>query len=139
MRCDLLTEFSIYLADRPGELAGVLESLTVAGTHLAGVSVSVDESQRGLARIIGAPEEAMRHVFEGIVDSGAGPVIEAPVLAVDVSDRPSAFRDIAGCLAAQGINVRYAYQTPALNGFPARCVFRVDEPEAATPFVERLA
>lgn len=138
MQCDLLTEFSIYLADRPGELAGVLEATAAAGVHLAAISVG-DTQQRGLIRLIGAPEDALRRLCEGLVDSGAGPVAEARVLAVGLADRPSAFLDVAASFAAEGVNVRYAYQSPNVNGFPARCVFRVDDPEKGQAAVERLA
>jgi len=138
MQCERLTEFSIYLADRPGELAGVLETAAAHGIHLAAISVG-DTQQRGLIRVIGAPEDKLRKLCEGLVASGAGPVAEACVLAVGLADRPSAFRDVAVSFAAEGVNVRYAYQSPSLNGFPARCVFRVDDPDKAQAAVERLA
>lgn len=137
MQHAVVTEFSIYMADRPGELAGVLEAASAAGVHLGAICVG-DTQQRGLIRLLGAPEDALRRLCEGLVDSGAGPVVEALVLAVDMAERPSAFRDVATGLAADGVNIRYAYQSPSVNGFPARCVFRVDDPERASQIVERL-
>ena len=36
------------------------------------------------------------------------------------------------------VNVLYAYQAPALNGTPACCVFRVDDPDKAEQAIAGL-
>ena len=137
MHYDLVTEFSIYLADRPGELAGVLEAAAAAGVHIEAVTVG-DSNARGLIRLIGDQAETMRGVCEQLVHAGGGPVTEAIVLAVDVSQRPSAFRDIVSQFASDRVNVKYAYQAPQLNGSPPRCIFRVEEPEVAAKSLDAL-
>lgn len=138
MHITRLTEFSIYLADRPGELAGVLEALRAAGVRAEAVVVS-EHNGRGLVRLIGTPEEALRRVCEGLCDSGAGPVAEAQVLSVALDERPGAFAEVASRLGVSRINIRYAYQAPSVNGMPARCIFRVDDPAAAEGVLRSLA
>ncbi|MEO0716398.1 MAG: hypothetical protein AAFY58_05355 [Planctomycetota bacterium] len=137
MHYDNVTEFSIYLADKPGALAGVLEAATIEGVHVQAVTVG-DSHGSGLIRLVGNDAEALRQVCEQLVHAGGGPVTEATVLAVDVSERPNAFRDIVSQFASDGVNVKYAYQAPQLNGSPARCIFRVEEPDMATKSLDTL-
>lgn len=101
-------EFSVYLDQRPGELAGVLEAAAAGGVEITGMAVT-EHLDRGLVRLLGRPEEQLRHVCESLVESGAGPVVEFEVLLVKIDQRPAAPLDIARHLAEADINVRYAY------------------------------
>lgn len=137
MEVTRVREFSVYLTDRPGELAGVLEALTAAGATATALSV-VEQNGNGLVRLLGEPEDAVRQVFEGVTDTGAGPVTEAEVLAVGLGDNPASLRGAAVKLAAAGVNVRYAYQAPANNGTPARWVLRVDDTDKAEAIIREV-
>lgn len=130
MEVTRVKEFSVYLTDRPGELAGILEALAAAGAAVMALSV-VEQNGKGLVRLLGEPEEAVRRVCEGVTDTGAGPVAETEVLVVCLGDNPGIFREVAVRLADAEVNVRYAYQSPARNGTEARCILRVDDPEKA--------
>jgi len=127
MDASIRTEFSIYLAQRPGELAGVLDALSTVGVDLHAVCV-VDQNSRGLVRLLGEPEERVREVFESLVEAGAGPVLETPVLAVSSENRPRLLRDVAAKLALAGVNVQHAYSgsAPGREG-RGECVFRVSD------------
>jgi hypothetical protein len=76
MKPQRLTEFSIYLDQRPGELAGVLDALAAAGVDLLALSVT-EHNGRGLIRVLGEPIEQLRAVCESLIDSGVGPVVES--------------------------------------------------------------
>lgn len=130
MEVSRVREFSVYLTDRPGELAGVLEALAAAGAVVTALSV-VEQNGKGLVRLLGEPEASVRRVCEGVADTGAGPVTETDVLAVGLGQNPGVFREVAVRLAAAGVNVRYAYQSPSHNGTPARCILRVDDADKA--------
>ncbi len=130
-------EFSVYLQDRPGELAGVLEAHAAAGVQIAGVSVT-EVNGRGLVRLIGHSESGVRKVCEQLCDAGAGPVAEADVVVAHLEDRPNGFLEIALHLAAAGINVRYAYFGAQSNGSPPTCVIRVDDLDAAEAGIRSL-
>ncbi|MDX9910517.1 MAG: hypothetical protein RBS39_01660 [Phycisphaerales bacterium] len=137
------TEFSFYLDNRPGEMAGVLEAAAQAHVELTGLSVAEHLSPnggpgRGIVRVVGEPLEVLRHVCESLVDSGHGPVVESEVLCVNVDARPGAVREIATRFALDKVNVRYAYLTPAVNGYPARYFVRVDDLERAEACVRSL-
>ncbi len=130
-------EFSIYLTDRPGELAGVLEALAAAGATVTALAV-VEQNGKGLVRLLGEPEDAVRRVCEGVTDTGAGPVTEVEILAVGLGDNPGVFREVAVRLAAAAVNVRYAYQAPAQNGTPSRCILRVDDADKAESIIREV-
>lgn len=132
-----LTEFSIYLQQRPGELAGLLDAAHAAGVEVISISTT-EHLDRGCVRLLGYPEETLRHVCESMVDAGVGPVVESPVVAVSVEDRPGIVRDLVVLMADNRVNVRYCYFVP-----PSRvsektlCVFRFDEFERAIEIIEQ--
>lgn len=132
-----LTEFSIYLQQRPGELAGLLDAAQAAGIDIFSISTT-EQLDRGCARLLGHPEQALRQVFESMVDAGVGPVVEAPVVAISVEDRPGVVRELAVLMADNRINVRYCYFVPP-SQINARtmCVFRFDEHHSAIDLIER--
>ncbi|TVS03373.1 MAG: hypothetical protein EA423_08585 [Phycisphaerales bacterium] len=132
------TEFSIYLADRPGELAGFLEAAAAAGITFSAIAVA-DSNGRGCVRLLGRPEERLRELCESMVESGAGPVLESPVVVVPMATGQGFMREISTKLALAGVNVQYAYLAPPENGSPTRCVLRVDNPDAALKAIESIA
>jgi len=130
MQLDHATEFSIYLDQRPGELAGLLDMFRTAGVCVAALCVT-EHNGRGLVRIVGEPEADLRGIGESLAERGLGPVVEARVLTVNIDERPSIMRDLATALADHEINIRYAYLAPGTTDRPTRCIFRVDDPERA--------
>ncbi len=136
-------EFNIYLADRPGELAGVLEALAAAGVQVTALSV-VEQTgngvdHKGLVRLLGEPVEAVRRVCEGVTDTGAGPVMEVEVLVVSLGEHAGRFREVAVKLADAKVNVRYVYQCPSPDGGTVRCVLRVEDTDKAEQVIGELA
>ena len=132
-----LTEFSIYLDQRPGELAGLLGVLRSDGIEAQAIAIS-EHNGRGLVRVLGEPVDAFRRVAEALADRGVGPVVEATVLAVDIDKRPSVMHDLAMALADHQINVRYGYTAPARNGRPGLFVFRVDDLDTVISTIEGI-
>lgn len=134
MQTDRFTEFALYLAHRPGELAGVLEAAAAASVQIAGLCVT-EYKDKGIVRVLGEPEEGLRHVCESLVEAGVGPVVESPVLAFE--NRPGALRDVCVSLADARINIQHVYLA-ASNGHPNRVVLRVDDLNAAAEAIARL-
>lgn len=138
MHLQRLTEFSIYLDQRPGELAGILDTFGATGVTVDGFTVS-EHQGRGLIRLIGEPVERIRSFSEALTERGLGPVIESEVMAADIDRRPSLLRDLTTALADKGFNVRYAYVLrPASTGGGTRCVLRVDELDRAIETIEGM-
>jgi len=137
MQTERLTEFSIYLAQRPGELAGLLEAAAAAGVNILGLCVT-EYKDKGLVRLIAEPEEPLRHVCESLVEAGVGPVVESPVLAFDIENRPGALRDVAVGLADARINIQYVYLSGTVPGKASRAVMRVDDLERGIEAITAL-
>lgn len=132
----LLSEFSVYLQQRPGELAGVLDAAKAAGVTITSISTT-EYQDRGCVRLLGAPETALRQMCESLVDAGIGPVVEAPVVVVGVENRPVAIRDLSVLMADNRINIRYCYLIPSIEGIEgAACVFRFDEHDRAVELLD---
>ncbi|MEM0983286.1 MAG: hypothetical protein AAGI17_04985 [Planctomycetota bacterium] len=140
-----LHEFSIYLDQRPGELAGVLDLATSRGISVTAVSVS-EHNGRGCVRLLGEPLEDLRALCESLTDSGVGPVVESEVIGVetgavngdDAGSETAKMCELAKALADARINVRYGYLAPAHNGHRAMCIIRVDEPDEVAKQLEQL-
>jgi len=137
MQTIVMSEFSVYLQQRPGELAGVLEAAKAAGVEIISVSTT-EYSDRGCVRLLGAPAQALRHVCESLVDAGIGPVVEAPVVGVGVRNRTGMIRDLSVMMADHRINIRYCYLVPEVEGIEGSVfVMRFDEHERALELIEQ--
>lgn len=131
-----LTEFSIYLQQRPGELAGLLDAALAAGIEIISISTT-EHLDRGCVRLLGTPEAALRSVCESMVEAGVGPVVESPVIGVSVENRPGIVRDLAVLMTDNRINVRYCYFVPASSVSQlTMCVFCFDEHDSAMQLLE---
>lgn len=131
MQTHVLSEFSVYLQQRPGELAGVLEAAKAAGVSITSVSTT-EYQDKGCVRLLGEPVATLRQACESLVDAGIGPVVEAPVVAVGVRNKPGTIRDLSVLMADNRINIRYCYMVPELEGIEgSACVLRFDEHEQA--------
>ncbi len=131
------TEFTIYLDQRPGELAGLLEAAAAASVHISAISTA-EHKDRGVIRVLGTPVDALRHVMESLVESGVGPMVESEVISVPIDGRPRLIRDLAVSMADHRVNIRYCYFAPASNGDQARAVFRFDDIDAAEKVIVDL-
>jgi len=137
MQTIVMSEFSVYLQQRPGELAGVLEAAKAAGVRIVSVSTT-EYSDRGCVRLLGTPTQALRQVCESLVDAGIGPVVEAPVVGVAAGNRTGVIRDLSVMMADNRVNIRYCYMVPEVEGIEgAVFVMRFDEHERALGLIER--
>lgn len=134
-----LSEFSVYMQQRPGELAGVLDAAMASGVQIHSISTT-EYQERGCVRLIGTPEDTLRRMCESLADAGIGPLVEAPVVAVCVENRPGMIRDLSVLMADNRINIRYCYLVPAIAGVEGMdgpvCVFRFDEHDRALELID---
>ena len=136
MQTIVMSEFSVYLQQRPGELAGVLEAAAASGVEIISISTT-EYSDRGCVRLLGEPVSGLRQVCESLVDAGIGPVVEAPVIGVGVRNRPGMIRDLSVMMADNRVNIRYCYLVPRIGGIDGSvCVMRFDEHERALELIE---
>ena len=115
------TQFSIFLVKNPGVLAQVTSALAKAKVNIIAMTL-VDSSEHGVLRIVCTDEAGkVRRVLAKAHDQ----FTESEVLALDLSNKPGVFAAVADKLAAEHININYAYCTGGARGGKTTAIFKV--------------
>ena len=102
----MATDLTLYLDDRPGELARVGDVLGEAGANIAGLcALTSGGGQAEVHILVDDPTPA----FESLQDAGIKIAAEQEVIVLDVEDRPGALGDITRKLANANVNLTTAY------------------------------
>ena len=105
----MATDLTVVLADRPGELARLGETLGAAGINVLGMCAMTGEG-RGFVHVLVADERA--ETAERALESGAmGVAARREALVIDVEDRPGTLGEAARALAEANVNIELAYTT----------------------------
>jgi hypothetical protein len=114
------TQFSVFLVNKPGVLAQVLGELAKAKVNIIAMTMA-DTTEHGVLRLIADDPGTARKVMKKL----SIPVTEADVLAVEVPSRPGSIADICARLAADHVNIAYAYATSSGTGGKTMCIVKV--------------
>jgi len=115
-----VTQFSVFLVNKPGVLAQVTRSLAEAKLNLVAMTL-VDSQEHGVLRMVVEDEQEARKVL-GRLNL---PMTETEVVCIDLSNRPGALADVAQLLGENHININYAYCTSGAPGGRTTGVFKV--------------
>ncbi|MEA3211171.1 MAG: hypothetical protein QOE70_4228 [Chthoniobacter sp.] len=126
MITELRRQLSVAIENEPGRLGQIGRLLAVRGIHIDAFSV-IDNVEQGMVRLMTSDPAAARAALK----EGGLPVVEAEVLAVEMSDRVGNLAAVGEALAAAGINIEYAYASTAEIGQPARLILRTTSPQKA--------
>ncbi len=101
---DVVTQLSVFLANKPGTLAQVCEALGNAGINIYGLTISDSVDHAVVRMVVNDPRKAMA-LFEerGVL------VVENEVLMIESSNRPGSLSEIAAKLGKAKVNIEYAY------------------------------
>ncbi len=114
-------QISVSLVNKPGRLADMLNALAKEKVSFRALSV-MDSGTRGTVRFVPENFDNAIEVLQGInVHYEA-----ADVLLVDMPNQSGAFRKICEKLAAEHLNIDYAYSSFA-NGKGVKAVVRVND------------
>lgn len=118
----MLTDLTVYLDDRPGQLAAVTRALADAGVNIEGYFGLVVGGQGIMHVLVDDEAAAMRALSDADFE------VREPqeVLTVDCEDRPGALAERVEALAQAGVNVTVSYL-----GTGTRVVVGADDVEAA--------
>jgi hypothetical protein len=122
-----LTQLSLFVENRPGQLRIPCEIIGRAGLDLLTVSLA-DTSQFGILRIIVKDWARAQSALEeaGFV------VTPTEVLVVELPDRPGGLASVLQRFEDEDISVEYMYELGTrLRGESAMLVFRVEDAAAA--------
>ena len=120
-----MTEFTVHMANRPGQLAALADRLAEAGIHieaLAAFSQGSDSMVRLMANDVGTTRRVLSEAglrFE-----------EQPVIETVIKDSPDALAQMTRRLADSGVNIEAMYLLHA-NGDSLHFALAVDDHDTA--------
>jgi hypothetical protein len=122
----IIKQISVFLENRPGTLAEVLEALSASDINIRAMAVA-DTADFGILRlIVNEPDKV-----EKVLRTASFAVKTTPVLAMKVPDHPGGLLDEIKRLTAAGINIEYVYAFATTAPEAARVVLKVDDLEKA--------
>ncbi len=129
-----VTQISVFLENRPGRLAHLLQVLSDAKVNLRALSLA-DTADFGIARaIVTDTEAAMKAIRQAGLTAAT-----TEVLRVEVPDVPGGLdKQIVEPLAHAGVNVEYMYAHSERAGEKAVVVMKVDNLEKAQKALQAL-
>jgi hypothetical protein len=119
-------QISVFLENRSGGLADVVDVLAAAGVDLRALSVA-DQSDFGILRLIVDDDEKATRALRAAGFTAK----KTPVVAVEIPDRPGGLGSTLHALKSGGINVEYMYAFVKKRGENAVVIFRFDEVQRA--------
>lgn len=115
-----VTQFSVFLVNKPGVLAQVMGALAKSKINVVALTL-VDSSEHGVLRLVCKAPERARKVLSRTHDY----FTETEVLALELTNEPGAFAGAAQKLADAHININYAYCTGGAPGGKTTAIFKV--------------
>ena len=118
----IIRQISIFLENKPGQLAGICRALAKAEVNIATLSLA-DSADFGIVRMI-----VDDHVKGARVLTEAGfAVRETEVVTVTVPDRPGGMAELMEKIDRAGLYVKYSYAYALGHGEKAILVFRFND------------
>ena len=119
MKCRIATQLSIFLANKPGTLADVCDTLAGEGVNVFAMTIS-DTVDHAVVRLICSDPRKALEIFE---ERGTL-VVDQQVLMVEIKNRPGAIAEIGRRMAARNVNIEYAYCAAATTAKTGLLVIR---------------
>lgn len=127
-----ITQFSVFLVNKPGVLAQVTGALAREKVNLVAMTL-VDAQEHGVLRFVAEQPVLARQVIARL----NLPATETDVLLLDLSNRPGALADVATLLGENHININYAYCTSGAPGGRTSGIFKVADARKAIRLLEK--
>lgn len=125
-----MTEFTVHMANRPGQLAALARKLGDAGVNIEALAAFAS-GEVGVVRFVADDDTAAR---QALSDAGLD-FVEHRVIATMVPNKPGALASLTESLAHTGINIDAMYLLHT-NGELQQFALAVNDPDSA---VEHLA
>jgi hypothetical protein len=120
------TQFSVFLMNKPGVLAGVLTALADAQVNLVAVTL-IDSQEHGVLRLVAEEVDRARDTIGRL----GLPLTETDVLCIELDNRAGALASVAATLGENHVNMNYAYCTSGGIGGRTIAVLKVADPAKA--------
>lgn len=120
------TQFSVFLLNKPGILAGVLSALAAAQVNLVAVTL-IDSQEHGVLRMVADQIDTARAALTKL----KLPITETDVLCVSLDNQPGALARVAATLGDNHVNINYAYCTSSQGDGQTIAILKVADPAKA--------
>jgi hypothetical protein len=134
MNHQICRQLTVAIENQPGRLAAIGRTLATHGINIKDLSIN-DTIEQGVVRLITSDSKRARELLAG---SGLY-VIEAEVLAVDLTDMPGTLARVAQALADAGVNIEYAYGSEDPSEQKVRLILKVSNVSRAAEVLGALA
>ena len=123
---DIVTQLSVFLANKPGTLAEVCDELAKASINIYALTIS-DSVDHAVVRMVVSDTQKALHIFgdHGLL------VVENEVLMINNSNKPGSLSKIASRLSAARINIDYAYLATTPGSKSGLLILRVSNTKKA--------
>ncbi len=118
---EAVTQFSVFLVNKPGILSQVCEELADKKVNVVALTL-MDSVEHGVFRLVPADAEKARKVLKVL----SLPMTETQVLAAQMPNRPGALAELCSRLNGEHISIKYAYVTSGAVGGRTIGIFKVD-------------
>jgi hypothetical protein len=119
-------QITVFLENKPGRLANVLSALAHEKVNITALSV-MDKHEHSVLRMVTDDAAKTVQVIQGLNIS----FTEADVLVVDLRNQPGALAHVCETLAAEHVNIDYAYCSSGGRNGKVVGIFKVSNSEKA--------
>lgn len=116
-----VTQFSVFLVNKPGILSRVCDELASHKVNLVALTL-MDSVEHGVFRLVAQDVVKARSVLKSLNI----PTTETEVLLVEMPNRPGALAEICSRLNSHHVSIKYAYVTSGAPGGRTIGIFKVD-------------
>lgn len=120
------TQFSVFLVNKPGVLSRVVQKLAKDKINIVALSM-MDSTEHGVLRLV-VEDAGKARLCLSDLDL---PKQETTVLTATLPNKPGALADVVDRLAAEHINIHYAYCTTGPAGGKTIGIFKVADQSKA--------
>ena len=110
------TQFTLYLVNRPGELARATKAFATAQINIEGISVA-ERTDVSLVQVIVSNAQRARQALK----KAGIPASEQKVAILALANKPGALGKLASELSRKKININYLYATAPPSGSGPEC------------------
>lgn len=122
----IVEQLAIFIANKPGTLAEVCDTLAAAKVNIYGLTVS-DTIDHAVVRLVVSDTRKALTVFE----SRGTLVVENDVLMIENDNKPGSLSRIAEVLSSHKINIEYAYLASMPSAKKGLLIVRVADAKKA--------
>ena len=120
------TQFSIFMVNKPGVLAKVLDELAKAKLNVVAMTM-MDSAEHGVMRVVAGSRDKARKAIDKLNMSYS----ETDVLCLNLPNKAGALADAAHKLSEAHINISYAYCTAGARGGRTTGILKVADVKKA--------